>query len=127
MVFWPDTRVTLTSNQSIGRAQKTRRLFVPCSSRWKKKSLSNGTAYASFAVSVSPWIGLGLSNLPAPILSRLPGWGWVLKQPGWHWALFEALGLFLGIAATLLRSKLWPIVLPLGFLTFLFTMYVMGS
>ncbi len=93
----------------------------------KKKSLSNGIAYASLAVSLSFWIALALSNLPAPILLRLPGWGWLVMQPGWRWALVEAFGLFLGIAATVLRSKLWTVVLPLGFLTFSFTMYVMGS
>jgi hypothetical protein len=45
----------------------------------KKKILSNGIAYASLAVSLSFWIALALSNLPAPILLRLPGWGWLVN------------------------------------------------
>ena len=39
----------------------------------------------------------------------------------------SALGLLLAIASAVLRSKLWPIVVPVAFAMFLLTMYVMVS
>ena len=58
------------------------------------------------------------------------GWGWVVSLPGWNWTLFEAFGLLLAIVATVLgvvEAKLWRIALPVAFLMFLLTMYIMGS
>lgn len=50
-----------------------------------------------------------------------------MELPGWRWAIFEALALLLALVATALRSKLWPVVLPLALGTFLLVFYIMGS
>jgi hypothetical protein len=92
-----------------------------------KQQLSNSLAYAGLACSLSLWPAVGLYYLQNSLHIRLPGWGWLAALPGWKWALFEAFALLLAIVATALRSKLWPIALPVSFLMFLLTMYIMGS
>jgi hypothetical protein len=92
-----------------------------------KQQLSNSFAYASLACSLSLWPALGLYYLQTSLHLRLPGWNWFVALPGWTWAIFEAFALLLAIVATALRSKLWPIALPVVFLMFLLTMYIMGS
>ena len=86
-----------------------------------KERLSNGLAYVSLACSLSFWLDAGLGYL------ELPGLKWLASLPGWKWALFEAFALLLAIVATVLRSKLWQIALPVALLMFLLTMYIMGS
>jgi hypothetical protein len=81
-------------------------------------------AYASLACSLLFWPALGLYSLQTSLHLRLPGWGWVEALPGWKWTLFEAFALLLAIVATVLRSKLWPIALPVALLMFLLTMYI---
>jgi hypothetical protein len=96
-------------------------------SHMTKKGISSSFAYASLACSLSLWPGVGLYYLQNSLHLRLPGWGWVVALPGWKWALFEAFALLLAIVATALRSKLWPIALPVTFLMFLLSVYIMGS
>jgi hypothetical protein len=88
---------------------------------------SNIVAYASLACSISFWLAFGLYSLQTGLHLRLPGWGWFVALPGWKWTLFEAFALLLAIVATALRSKLWPIALPVALAMFLLTMYIMGS
>lgn len=92
--------------------------------------LSASIAYASLACSVAPWLMLGLYDLLDGLHMSPPGWRWVVSLPGWKWTLFEAFGLLLAIVATVLGvvgAKLWRIALPVAFLMFLLTMYVMWS
>jgi len=97
-------------------------------SRWQKQ-LSAGFAYASLACSLSLWLALGLFYLQGALHFSLPGWKWVASLPGWTWPPVELFAVFLSIvaAALHLHSKLWRIALPVSFLMFLFTMYVMVS
>lgn len=96
-------------------------------SHMTKERLSSSFAYASLACSLSFWLAGALSYLQTGLHLTLPGLGWVVTLPGWKWALFEAFALLLAIVATALRSKLWPIALPVALLMFLLTMYIMGS
>jgi len=93
----------------------------------KKEQLSNSFAYASLACSLSLWPALGLYYLQISLHSNLPGWGLVVALPGWKWTIFEAFALFLAIVATVFRSRLWQIALPVSGVMFLLTMYVVGS
>jgi len=92
-----------------------------------KERLSSSFAYASLACALSFWLAGALSYLQTGLDIRLSGLGWVVTLPGWKWALFEAFALLLAIVATVLRSKLWRIALPVAFLMFLLTMYIMGT
>ena len=96
-------------------------------SHMTKKGISSSFAYASLACSLSLWPGVGLYYLQPSLHLRIPGWGWVVALPGWKWELFEAFALLLAIVATALRSNLWPIALPVTFLMFLLSVYIMGS
>jgi len=89
--------------------------------------LSASIAYASLACSVAFWLALGLDYLLGGLHMSPPGWRWVVSLPGWKWTLFEAFGLLLAIVATVLRARVWPLALPVAFLTFLLTYYTMVS
>jgi hypothetical protein len=97
-------------------------------SRWQKR-LSAIFAYASLTCSLSLWLLLGLFYLQGALHFSLPGRKWVDSLPGWTWPPVELFAAFLSIlsAALHLHSKLWRIALPVSFLMFLLTMYVMGS
>jgi hypothetical protein len=92
-----------------------------------KARFSNSFAHASLACALSFWLAGALSYLQTVPHLRLPGLGWIVTLPGWKWALFEAFALLLAIVATALRSKLWPIALPVALLMFVLTIYIMGS
>ena len=89
--------------------------------------LSASVAYASLACSVACWLALGLYYLLGGLHMSPPEWRWVVSLPGWKWTLFEPFGLLLAIIATVLRARLWPIALPVAFLTFLLTYYTAVS
>jgi hypothetical protein len=57
----------------------------------------------------------------------IPGWRWLDWIANWQWVLFEAFALLLAIVAAVFRARLWPIALPVSFLTFLLTYYTMVS
>jgi hypothetical protein len=124
----------VTSSSSIGYTACMDDLAIPeekrghPDSRWKKR-LSASSAYASLACSLSLWLALGLFYLQGALHFSLPGWKWITNLPGWTLPPVELFAVSLSIVAAALHphSKLWRIALPVGFLMFLFTMYVMGS
>ena len=95
-----------------------------------KERLSNSFASASLACSLAFWLALGVYYLLESLHVSPSGWQWVVSLPGWTWALFEAFGLLLAIIATvlgILGAKLWRAALPVAFLMFLLTIYIMGT
>ena len=84
-----------------------------------KEQLSNGIAYLSLACSLS------LFYLQTSLHFKLSGL--LTGLTGWRWFLFETFALLLAIVATILRSKLWRVALPVTFLMFLLSNYIMGS
>jgi len=92
-----------------------------------KERLSNGIAYLSLACSLSLWPLLGLFYLQASLHFKLPGWDLLAGLTGWQWFIFETFALVLAIVATVLRSRLWRVALPVTFLMFLLSNYIMGS
>jgi hypothetical protein len=92
-----------------------------------KERLSNGIAYVSLACSLSLWPLLALFYLQTSLHFKLPGWDWLAGLTGWTWFLFETFALFLAIVATILGSRLWRVALPVTFLMFLLSNYIMGS
>jgi hypothetical protein len=94
-----------------------------------EEQISRGSAYASLGCSVSFWAVFALYGLRVGLHLTIPGLGALERQPGWFWTLIEACGLVLAIAAaaTAPRARLWRIALPVAFLMFLLTMYIMGS
>ena len=89
--------------------------------------LSNIFAYASLASALSFWVAGALSFLQLGLHRRVPGLTWVFRLPGWKWELVEAFALLLAIAATVLRSKLWRIALPVALVMLLLINYVMAT
>lgn len=92
-----------------------------------KQQLANGIACLSLACSLSLWPLLALFYLQTSLHFKLPGWDLLAGLTGWRWFLFETFALFLAIVATILRSKLWRVALPVTFLMFLLSNYIMGS
>jgi hypothetical protein len=97
-------------------------------SSWRKR-LSASFGFAGLACSLSFWLAFGLFYLQRALHFSLPGWKWIASLPGWTWPPVELLAVFLSVVAAVLHlhSKLWRVALPVSFLMFLFTMYVMGS
>lgn len=96
----------------------------------RREQISNSFAYASLACSLSPWLDFGLGYLHDSLHLRLPGLRWLTAFSAWDWVRFEAFGLLLAIIATvlgILDCKLWRLALPVAFLMFLLTLYVMWS
>jgi hypothetical protein len=96
----------------------------------RREQVSNSFAYASLACSLAPWLGFGLYYVFGGLHISPPGWRWVVSLAGWQWALFEAFALLLAMVSTVLGvvgAKLWRLALPIAFLMFLLTMYIMGS
>jgi hypothetical protein len=92
-----------------------------------RELLSNGIAYLSLVCSLSLWPLLGLFYLQASLHFEVPGWHWLGGLTGWTWFLFETFALFLAILATILRSRLWRVALPVAFLMFLLSNYITVS
>ncbi|HEV3419601.1 MAG TPA: hypothetical protein VG075_04815 [Candidatus Acidoferrum sp.] len=84
-------------------------------------------AYASLGCSLAFWLVFALYYVQVDLHLRIPGWRWLESIASWQWVLFEAFALLLAIVAAVFRAKLWPIALPVAFLTFLLTYYTMVS
>lgn len=86
--------------------------------RGSGRIIGHVAAALSLLCCLSFWILLALPFTWHTFLGSLTGFQW-LKIMG--------ASVVLGVIATLLRSKLWRVALPVSLVMFFFTMYVMGS